>query len=169
MKWKAFENNVAKTLSDWYFGDEKVLRRSPCSGGWLRRGGDNDIIVAKDQQDKEALWPFAVECKCRGTGKETWHLETLFTAEKHPVKEWWKQLSESDPVKKGGQWRMLVFSKTSGVASALVAIGAEVPVEAHNINSLLWVTPVETVAIFRLVDFVKCVNLNILMEAWSRE
>lgn len=123
-RWKTLENLVAKSLSSWLYGDDKVLRRSPCSGGWKGRGSDGDVIVSDDHRDKEADNPFCIECKCRvGGGVEGWHFEQLLTSKKHPILEWWSVLSGSTPVVKKGLLRLLVFSKTSGIAGAFVCIG----------------------------------------------
>jgi len=179
MKWKAFENNVAKALSAWYFdGDEKVLRRSPCSGGWKARGSDGDIILADDRKEFAEVWPFTVEAKCRagGSAKDGWHLEQLLTAKKHPILEWWKQLCESKPVVDKKMWRMLVFSKTSGISSSLLVFGDN---EVYNIKekaeqSLL--LPAfrffidggqETLWFYSFTDFLQTVNPEALKIVWK--
>jgi hypothetical protein len=123
-RWKTLENEVAKSLSSWLFGDPKILRRSPCSGGWKGRGSDGDIIVADDKREFEADYPFCTEVKCRvGTGETGWHFEQLLSSDKHPILSWWFTLTEARPVSEKGKMRLLVFSKKSGLASAYVAIG----------------------------------------------
>ena len=131
-KWKTFENNAAKEISSWLFGDPKILRRSPCSGGWLRRGSEGDIIVAEDQDKYGPDYFCAVEAKCRLTrsgskkkdgSKDEWHFEQLLTSPKHPILEWWYQLCSSEPVVRDKKLRLLAFSKTSGTTKAFLAIG----------------------------------------------
>lgn len=124
-KWKGLENEVAKHISQWLFGDPKVLRRSPCSGGWKARGSDGDVILASDKEEHKRDFMFCIEVKCRASrgGKDTWHFEQLLTSPKHPILDWWYQLSEESPVIDGGKLRLLVFSKTSGLASAYAALG----------------------------------------------
>lgn len=123
-KWKAFENNVAKSLSQWLFGEEKVLRRTPCSGGWKGRGTGGDIALVDTHPELREDLLFAFEAKCRSSrGSDTWHFEQLLTSPKHQILDWWYQLSDSDPVVKEKKLRMLIFSKTSGIAKAYVALG----------------------------------------------
>lgn len=124
-RWKTFENEVAKALSLWLFGDPKILRRSPCSGGWRGRGEDGDIILAESNSKLDDENPFSFEAKCRvesGRSSTGWHFEQLLTSSRHPILDWWYQLTESRPVK-NGKLRMLIFSKKSGVANAYAAIG----------------------------------------------
>lgn len=125
-KWKGFENNVAKALGQWLFGDEKALRRTPCSGGWKGRGTGVDITIPDDRPDLKEYDIFAYEVKCRKgneQGKTGWHFEQLLTSPKHVLLSWWYDLTHSDPVTKEKKFRMLVFSKTSGIAKAFIAFG----------------------------------------------
>ena len=109
----------------WLFDDPKVLRRAPCSGGWLKRGADGDIIVAHDREVYEQDYFCAVEAKCRKSrgGAEEWHFEQLLTSPKHPILAWWAQLCESKPVVVDKKLRLLTFSKTSGTAKSFLAVG----------------------------------------------
>lgn len=120
-KWKSFELVMAKALSEWYFGDQTTLRRSPCSGGWPLKRAEGDIVATTPEFDKE--FPWCVDAKQRkgGSGPE-WHLEQLLTAKKHPILDWWFEMNDMAPVKAGKQ-RMVVFSKTAGLANALMVIG----------------------------------------------
>ena len=125
-KWKTFENVIAKELSKWLFGEEKALRRTPCSGGWKGRGTGADIAVPDDRADIREFDMFAYEAKCRGganLGSTGWHFEQFLTSPKHQILEWWHTLSESALVRGSNKLRMLIFSKTSGVAKAYVALG----------------------------------------------
>jgi hypothetical protein len=126
MKWKVLENEIAKALSTWMFGDPKILRRTPCSGGWKGRGTGVDITLVDDREDLRKYDMFAYEVKCRvckGRSEGGWHFEQLLTSKKHPILAWWRGLCDSDPVKKGKKMRLLIFSKTAGVASSYVAFG----------------------------------------------
>lgn len=131
-KWKAFENNAAKEISTWLFGNPKVLRRAPCSGGWLRRGAEGDIIVAENEETYGPDYFCAVEAKCRAVrsgskkkdgSRDEWHFEQLLTSPKHPILDWWYQLCGSEPVVRDKKLRLLAFSKTSGTAKAFLATG----------------------------------------------
>jgi len=125
-KWKGFENNVAKALAAWMFDDPKALRRTPCSGGWKGRGTGGDITIPDDRQELRQYDMFAYEAKCRlgaGRGTTGWHFEQLLTSPKHEILSWWYQLTSSSPVVEERKLRMLIFSKTSGVAKAYTALG----------------------------------------------
>ena len=125
-KWKGFENSAAKALGEWLFGDEKALRRTPCSGGWKGRGTGVDITIPDDRPDLRSYDLFAYEAKCRKVGSRGasgWHFEQLLTSPKHEILSWWYDLTHSDPVVKDKKLRMLIFSKTSGIAKAYIAFG----------------------------------------------
>ena len=66
-KGNAFERQVAKELSLWYYNDPNVLMRSPSSGAVFNKRKDSDLNVAGDiyqvKHDGFEEWPFVVECK----------------------------------------------------------------------------------------------------------
>lgn len=121
-KWKSFELVLAKSLGEWYFGDPTVLRRSPCSGGWPLKRSEGDIVAVTPELDKEFPWCVDAKQRKAGSASTGWHLEQLLTAKKHPILEWWFEMNDMAPVKAGKQ-RMVVFSKTAGLASAIVMFG----------------------------------------------
>jgi hypothetical protein len=182
-RWKTFENVVAKELSSWLFGDPKVLRRSPCSGGWRGRGEDGDIILAASNSDLEMENPFSFEAKCRvesGCSSTGWHLEQLLTCKKHPILDWWYQVSSSAPVK-AGKLRMLIFSKKSGVANAYVALGMpevsfiqEAGVSITALPKMIFFVgrsedpnvQTEVLHFFNFREFVGYVDASLLRKAW---
>jgi hypothetical protein len=125
-RWKTFENNVAKELGKWMFGDPKALRRTPCSGGWKGRGTGGDITIPDDRPELREFDMFAYEAKNRvekKLGKTGWHFEQLLTSPKHSILEWWYTLTNSKPVQVEKKLRFMVFSKTCGIAKAYVALG----------------------------------------------
>lgn len=125
-RWKTFENEVAKALGGWMFDDPKALRRTPCSGGWKGRGTGGDITIPDDRPELREFDMFAYEAKCRvekQLGKSGWHFEQLLTSPKHSILDWWYTLTHSKPVQDEHKLRFMVFSKTSGIAKAFVALG----------------------------------------------
>ena len=192
-KWKAFENTIAKELSMWLFGQEKILRRAPCSGGWLSRGADGDIIVAHDSDVYEKDYFCAVEAKCRVVrsggkrsdgSKDEWHFEQLLTSKKHPILEWWQQLCSSKPVQVDKKIRFLVFSKTSGIAKAYIAVGRtdcefiqEAGVSLHAIPRISFEVGrsedpqvlTETLSFFSFTEFLKRVDPKPLQKLWREK
>ena len=125
-RWKTFENNISNNLSAWLFGEQKALRRTPCSGGWKGRGTGVDITVPDDRPDIREFDMFAFEVKCREEKHRSstgWHFEQLLTCPKHAILDWWHGLTVSSPVKEQKKFRMLIFSKTSGIAKAYIALG----------------------------------------------
>jgi hypothetical protein len=182
-RWKTFENLVAQEVSGWLFGDKKILRRSPCSGGWKGRGSDGDVITSDDHRDKEEENPFSIECKCRvGGGDEGWHFEQLLTAKKHPIIDWWSVLSGSGPVVKKGKMRFLVFSKTSGLAVAFVCIGerevrflTDARIDLRPIPKIIFEIgrscdpsyQTDVLRFFKLKDFLEDVDPELVKKAWK--
>lgn len=186
-KWKGFENNIAKALGEWLFGDEKALRRTPCSGGWKGRGTGVDITIPDDRQDLFPYDMFAFEAKCRKgarRGSEGWHFEQLLTSPKHEILSWWYGLSLSKPVKEDKKLRMLVFSKTSGIAKAFVALGqTEIDflcrsgVSLHALPKMFFEVgrcedpgiPTERIYFFNFREFLDYVDAKSLKDYWRRE
>jgi hypothetical protein len=182
-RWKTFENVVAKELSSWLFGDPKILRRSPCSGGWRGRGEDGDIILAADNSELDKENPFSFEAKCRvesGCGETGWHFEQLLTSKKHPILSWWYQVSTSAPVK-GGKLRMLIFSKSSGIAHAYIGLGLPEVQFVESAGVLLTALPkmvffvgrsedpniqTEVLHFFNFREFIDYVDAGLLRRAW---
>lgn len=102
--WKSFERNIAKVFSLWWFGDEKSLVRSPCSGGWPGKRAEGDIIAVSEEGEKDFI--FCVDAKQRIAGD----IECLLSYKKHPIIIWWEELLEMKPVKEG-KVPLLVISK----------------------------------------------------------
>jgi len=182
-KWKGFENVIAKDVSQWLFGDPKILRRAPCSGGWKSRGDDCDIIVADESEAYRDSLPFAIEAKCRATrgGGQEWHLEQLLTSPKHPILDWWYQTTNCRRVQEEGKLRFLVFSKTSGVAKAFIVIGDPEVVFFNVAGVSLRAIPkiifevgrsedpnikTETLHIFRFREFLDVVDAKKVLSQW---
>jgi len=185
-KWKGFENAAAKSLGEWLFGDEKALRRTPCSGGWKGRGTGVDITIPDDRPDLREYDMFAYEAKCRKVGSRGatgWHFEQLLTSPKHEILSWWYDLSQSKPVKEEKKLRMLVFSKTSGIAKAYIAFGqpemdfmGEAGVSVRAIPKIVFEVgrcedphiETEKLYFFGFREFLSCVDSGSLKSLWRR-
>lgn len=57
VKGQVYERKIVNILAEWW--GAPVFRRTPLSGGWLKKGEDGDI------QSTDASFPFVVECKNR--------------------------------------------------------------------------------------------------------
>lgn len=176
MKWKVFERNVAKELGVWWCDDEKAFIRTPCSGGWPSKRAEGDVVGA-DGALYDAF-PFCVDAKCR----KNWDLETLLTHTTHPFVEWWYELGDMRPVREDGKLRLLIVSKTSGMAKALAVLGRE---EDQLLQQVVGKWPVPSVVfdlsrsedpcvvserlrIFKVRPFLECIDAEALKEYWER-
>lgn len=118
--WKAFEREAARRIGIWWCDDDTAFRRSPCSGGWPKKRADGDIIAINDRMRLEH--PIVYDCKHRkGSTKFPWHLEQLLTHKNHLLVQWWHEMGEMEPVKKG-RYRWLIVSK-SGISESLLVLG----------------------------------------------
>jgi hypothetical protein len=62
-KGNALENETAKTLSKWIYGENKILKRTPLSGGWAS-GKAGDVILDHEYARKKYFDPdLYVECR----------------------------------------------------------------------------------------------------------
>ena len=78
-----YENKIAKKLSEWWFDDKTILRKTPLSGGWSNKY-PFDITIEKD-------FPFAVS----GKNVEGWHIEHLMKNKKSIFIKWWDEVYSS--------------------------------------------------------------------------
>lgn len=106
------ERRIARLLSEWWYQDPTVLRRTPLSGGWSKRHASAfDLIVAEGRAEE---FPFGVECKFR----ESWNMDHLLAVhDGGEVGRWWKKLVQEDvPQAEAGTGRkfvpLLVFTKS---------------------------------------------------------
>ena len=94
-QWKSAERKIADDVSNWWCGKKGVLRRSPCSGGWPKRGAEGDII----QVDKTVPeLPFVIDVKYR----QQWDLDDFV---KNPrtctMLKWYRESYDKLTVKLG--------------------------------------------------------------------
>ena len=186
-KWKGFENTVAKALGAWLFRDEKALRRTPCSGGWKGRGTGVDVTIPDDRPELRVYDMFAYEMKCRKSsnrGSDGWHFEQLLTSPKHEILGWWYDLTNSKPVVEDKKLRMLVFSKTSGIAKAFIAFGQRefdflirAGVSVHALPKMFFDVGrcedpniiTEKIYFFRFREFLDNVDAELLKKCWRED
>jgi len=133
-----YERDVAKKLSEWWFGDNSILRKTPASGGWSNKY-PFDITIEKD-------FPWGVS----GKKVEKWHLEHLIRNEKTIFVEWWHELQESmDRIHKwdsdyvGKVMPALIFSKNHDADYLMLRHSDYHTIVNNVLTSITWVTSSE--------------------------
>ena len=126
-KGSRFELEIAKVLDDWFYAEEKakiglerVLRRTPLSGGWCKTG---DIQIDPRVEKEAGLppYPFHTELKKR----EGWNLEQILLNEKCPIiHEWWKQCTDEA---REGAIPLLIFARNMVDPLCLLRLGSLSP------------------------------------------
>lgn len=106
------ENEIAKTLSLWWTAgkDKKALRRSPLSGGWLRKGSDGDILPVNELSDG---FPFLIDVKDQKVVDRIEFADLLLHPD-CPIFGWFDELTEMKqkyPIQHGSKQRMLIIHK----------------------------------------------------------
>lgn len=106
------ENEIAKTLSLWWTAgkDNKALRRSPLSGGWLRKGSDGDILPVSELADG---FPFLIDVKDQKVVDSIEFADLLLRPD-CPIFGWFDELTvmqQTYPVQHGSKLRMLIIHK----------------------------------------------------------
>jgi len=79
--WKRAERRVAELFADVF---QCEVRRTPCSGGWGKTGGQRDEFGTGADIVSDKSIPYFVEIKHR----QTWTVEQLFTG-KGELWKWW--------------------------------------------------------------------------------
>lgn len=111
-KGSARENEIAKTLSFWWTAgkDNKALRRSPLSGGWLRKGSDGDILPVNELA---AGFPFLIDVKDQKVVDSIEFADLLLRPD-CPIFGWFDELTlmqQTYPAQHGSKQRMLLIHK----------------------------------------------------------
>jgi hypothetical protein len=106
------ENEIAKTLSLWWTAgkDKQALRRSPLSGGWLRKGSDGDILPVNELADG---FPFLIDVKDQKVVQDIEFADLLLRPD-CPIFAWFDELTEMQqkyPIQHGSKQRMLIIHK----------------------------------------------------------
>jgi len=175
-KWKSFERVIAKEIGKWWCDDASAFVRTACSGAWPRKKAHGDVVGAEDSLRES--FPFCIEAKCRkgAGGSGEWHLEQMLTRAKHPILEWWYEMSEVDTVKAGKQ-KMLVFNKQSSLRTAILLVSSNLLDEVEKSLGYAVASPkmtfiinrvegmpeelVETLVFFKFTDFLEAVPANV--------
>lgn len=107
------ENEIAKELSLWWTSgkDNKALRRSPLSGGWLRKGSDGDILPVSELTEG---FPFLIDVKDQKVVDSIEFADLLLRPD-CPIFKWFDELTEMQqkyPAQHGSKQRMLIIHKS---------------------------------------------------------
>jgi len=178
--WKSAERLVARKLGDWWCGNEDAFKRAPVSGGWPKKRSHGDILTNDDiDQPRDVITSarkfmslFAIDVKRRikGSAGTEWHLEQLLSAPKHPVFDWWEDVTQL--ANRLHRMRMLIFTKAKrqyvlmfgpeGIAWLRDRLGSEFDSLSRTRATFYVEGMTEELTVFDLGKFLKKIDARLL-------
>ena len=124
-KGDSYERKICNLLSNWYYGELRLIVRSRGSGGWPDKGKiGSDWVMPKEIIDKRnlPLFPAVGDCKFRKTISD---IRNLLHEDEHALFKYWRKLEtdlENSPYRDFQRW--LIFTNNQWQDYLMMSGGA---------------------------------------------